>query len=121
MQPGSAIGIQLVRGDAEIMNWNPTLRMVIGYLALGHPFLHRGEANYFLSSVYVNFSLQGMDLPFKVGTVIEEVGIIDQDRSAGVAGKIGVMPEVSKIIIKVRNGGEEREYNFEVARDEEIF
>jgi len=121
LQPGSAIGIQLVRGDAEIMSIGTlTLRDGDRILALGHPFLHRGEANYFLSSVYVNFSLQGMDLPFKVGTVIEEVGIIDQDRSAGVAGKIGVMPEVSKIIIKVRNGGEEREYNFEVARDEDI-
>ncbi len=56
-----------------------------------------------------------------MGKVIKEVGIIDQDRSAGVAGKIGVMPEVSKIVIKVRNEGkEEREYSFEVVRDEDI-
>ena len=69
----------------------------------------------------MNFSLQGANLPFKVGKVIKEVGIIDQDRSAGVAGKIGVMPEVSKIVIKVRNEGkEEREYSFEVVRDEDI-
>ncbi len=122
LQPGSAIGIQLVRGDAEVMSIGTlTLRDEDRILALGHPFLHRGEANYFLSSVYVNFSLQGANLPFKVGKVIKEVGIIDQDRSAGVAGKIGVMPEVSKIVIKVRNEGkEEREYSFEVVRDEDI-
>ena len=97
-----------------------TLRDEDRILALGHPFCIEG-GQLFSSSVYVNFSLQGANLPFKVGKVIKEVGIIDQDRSAGVAGKIGVMPEVSKIVIKVRNEGkEEREYSFEVVRDEDI-
>jgi len=122
LQPGSAIGIQLVKGDAEVMSIGTlTLRDGDRILALGHPFLHRGKANYFLSSVYVNFSLQGTNLPFKVGKVIKEVGVIEQDRSAGVAGRIGIMPEVSEVVIKVRNeGGEEREYSFEVVRDEDI-
>ncbi|MDI3542564.1 MAG: hypothetical protein PWP57_167, partial [Candidatus Atribacteria bacterium] len=122
LQPGSAIGIQLVKGDAEVMSIGTlTFRDGDRILALGHPFLHRGKANYFLSSVYVNFSLQGLDLPFKVGKVIKEVGVVEEDRSAGVAGKIGVMPEVSEIKIKVRNGSKgEREYNFEVVREEDI-
>lgn len=122
LQPGSAIGIQLVKGDAEVMSIGTlTFRDGDRILALGHPFLHRGKANYFLSSVYVNFSLQGLDLPFKVGKVIKEVGVVEEDRSAGVAGKIGVMPEVSEIKIKVRNGSKgEKEYNFEVVREEDI-
>lgn len=122
LQPGSAIGIQLVKGDAEVMSIGTlTFRDGDRILALGHPFLHRGKANYFLSSVYVNFSLQGVDLPFKVGKAIKEIGVVEEDRSAGIAGRIGVMPEVSEVKIKVRNEkGEEREYSFEIVKDEDI-
>ncbi|MEN3187768.1 MAG: SpoIVB peptidase S55 domain-containing protein [Atribacterota bacterium] len=121
LQPGSAIGIQLLTGDAEIMSIGTlTFRDGERILALGHPFLHRGKASYFLSSVYVNFSLKGEDFPFKVGTSLETVGMIDQDRGVGVSGRIGTLPEGSEVTIVVRGGSKRGEYHYLSVRDSSI-
>lgn len=121
LQPGSAIGIQLLTGDAEIMSIGTlTFRDGERILALGHPFLHRGKVSYFLSSVYVNFSLKGEDFPFKVGTSLETVGMIDQDRGVGVSGKIGTLPEGSEITIVVKEGSKRGEYHYRAVRESSI-
>ncbi len=121
LQPGGAIGIQLLTGDAEIMSIGTlTFRDGDRILALGHPFLHRGKANYFLSSVYVNFSLEGKDFPFKVGTSLETVGMIDQDRGTGVSGRIGVFPETTEVKVAVKEGTRKGEYRFLAVRDDGI-
>ena len=121
LQPGSAIGIQLLTGDAEIMSIGTlTLKDGERILALGHPFLHRGKANYFLSSVYVNFSLKGEDFPFKVGTSLATIGVIDQDRGVGVSGKIGAVPEGSEINVVVREGSKKGEYRYLAVKDQAI-
>lgn len=118
LQPGSAIGIQVLTGDAEIMSIG-TLTFQDGerILALGHSFLHRGRVNYFLSSVYVNFSLKGEDFPFKVGTSLKTVGVIEQDRGVGISGRIGTLPESSEIAIRVKSGSKKGEYHYTAVRD----
>jgi hypothetical protein len=121
LQPGSAIGIQLLTGDAEIMSIGTlTLKDGERILALGHPFLHRGKVNYFLSSVYVNFSLKGEDFPFKVGTSLATIGMVDQDRGVGVSGKIGTVPEGSEVNVVVREGSKKGEYHYLAVKDQAI-
>ncbi|MGQ9473567.1 MAG: SpoIVB peptidase S55 domain-containing protein [Candidatus Caldatribacteriaceae bacterium] len=118
LQPGSAIGIQLLTGDAEIMSIGTlTFQDRERILALGHPFLHRGRVNYFLSTVYVNFSLKGEDFPFKVGTSLKTVGKIEQDRGVGISGRIGTLPEGSEITITVKEGSKREEYHYTSVRD----
>lgn len=121
LEPGSAIGVQLVTGDAEIVSIGTlTLRDGDRFLALGHPFLHRGKAQYFLSSVYVNFSLKGNEFPFKVGTPLEIVGVVEEDRSTGIAGRLGVFPKTTEVAVRVREGAMKREFHFSVVQEEDI-
>ncbi len=121
LEPGSAIGVQLVTGDAEVVSIGTlTLRDRDRFLALGHPFLHRGKAQYFLSSVYVNFSLKGDEFPFKVGTPLEIVGVVEEDRSTGIAGRFGVFPKTAEVSVWVKEGATKREFHFSVVREEDI-
>lgn len=121
LEPGSAIGVQLVTGDAEVVSIGTlTLRDGDRFLALGHPFLHRGKAQYFLSSVYVNFSLKGDEFPFKVGTPLEIVGVVEEDRSTGIAGRFGVFPKTTEVAVRVREGAIKREFRFSVVQEEDI-
>ncbi|MGC8777691.1 MAG: SpoIVB peptidase S55 domain-containing protein [Candidatus Caldatribacteriaceae bacterium] len=121
LEPGGAIGIQLLTGDAEILSIGTlTFRDGERILALGHPFLHRGKVSYFLSSVYVNFSLKGEEFPFKVGTSLETVGMIDQDRGVGVSGRIGTLPEGSEIHVTVKEGSKKGDYHYTAVRDSAI-
>lgn len=121
LEPGSAIGVQLVTGDAEIVSIGTlTLRDGDRFLALGHPFLHRGRTQYFLSSVYVNFSLKGSEFPFKVGTPLEVVGVVEEDRSTGIAGRFGVFPRTTEVAVRVREGTVKREFHFSVVQEEDV-
>jgi hypothetical protein len=121
LEAGSAIGVQLVTGDAEVVSIGTlTIRDGDRFLALGHPFLHRGRAQYFLSSVYVNFSLKGDEFPFKVGTPLGIVGVVEEDRSAGIAGRFGVLPETTEVTIGVKEGTKKREFHFSVVQDEDV-
>jgi len=122
IEPGSAIGVQLIHGDVDIVSLGTlTWRDNNKILAFGHPFLHQGKVNYFLSSMYVNFSLEGKDFPFKVGTPIQPIGIIDEDRSAGIAGRLGVMPKVIKAEIEIGNEKSVLSRNdFEIVQDENV-
>jgi hypothetical protein len=86
LEPGSAVGVQLVRGDVSLGAMG-TVTYVEGnkVLAFGHPFLKKGATGYFLTNAYVFTTVKGMENSFKVGAVGPALGIIDQDRGAGVA------------------------------------
>lgn len=71
--------------------------------------------------MYVNFSLEGKDFPFKVGTPIQPIGIVDEDRSAGIAGRLGVLPKVIKADIEIGSEKSVISQNyFEIIQDENV-
>ncbi|MEI6157406.1 MAG: hypothetical protein WCP87_03475, partial [Atribacterota bacterium] len=86
-----------------------------------HPFLHRGKVSYYLSSMYVNFSLEGKDFPFKVGTPIQPVGIVEEDRGVGITGRLGVMPQVISTHIQINDESKSvTDYHFDIVQDENV-
>lgn len=98
LEPGSSIGVELVRGDMSIgaigtVTWkdDDTGRI----LAFGHPFLQRGEADYFMTNAWIFASIPNMESAFKVGALGALKGRISQDRTTGIAGQIN---ENTKII-----------------------
>ncbi|WP_370516729.1 SpoIVB peptidase S55 domain-containing protein [Sporomusa sp. KB1] len=123
VEPGSTIGIQLVRGDVSVGALG-TVTYVEGdkILAFGHPFLKRGKANYFLTDADVFTTISGLENSFKVGTPTEAIGVINQDRGAGVAGKLGKFPGIVPLRITVtdKNLGQTNELWAQVIRDEEL-
>ena len=102
IEAGSAIGIQLTRGDINITSIGTvTYREGDKILALGHPFLKKGEVSFFLSAVYIYHSLPNMVMPFKLGAPLNLVGKIVQDREAGILAILNSYPRVIPLKIQV--------------------
>ncbi|HWQ60789.1 MAG TPA: SpoIVB peptidase S55 domain-containing protein [Negativicutes bacterium] len=124
LEPGSAVGVQLVRGDVSLGAMG-TVTYVEGnkVLAFGHPFLKKGATGYFLTNAYVFTTVKGMENSFKVGAVGPALGVIDQDRGAGVSGQMGLFPSVVPLRIGVtdRALGTSRDAVVQIVQDEQLF
>jgi len=104
IEAGSAIGIQLTRGDVNITSIGTvTYREGNKILALGHPFLKKGEVSYLISAVYIYHSLPNIIMPFKLGSPLNLVGRVVQDREAGILAILNSYPPVIPLKIHVTN------------------
>lgn len=104
IEAGSAIGIQLTRGDVNITYIGTvTYREGDKVLALGHSFLKKGEVSFLLSEVYIYHSLPNMVMPFKLGAPLNLVGKIVQDREVGILGILNSYPRIIPLKIQVTN------------------
>ncbi len=111
IEAGSAIGIQLTRGDVNItFIATVTYREGDKVLALGHPFLKKGEVSFLLSEVYIYHSLPNMVMPFKLGVPLNLVGKIVQDREAGILAILNSYPRIIPLKIQVTNINTELSY-----------
>ncbi|MBM3308145.1 MAG: hypothetical protein FJY74_07460 [Candidatus Eisenbacteria bacterium] len=116
--PGSAIGVQLVRGDA---NWTAvgtlTHREDDRVIAFGHPLFQGGEVELPMVGAYVHALLPLQSMSFKYATGSELLGTMVQDRRRMVAGRLGPAPKMIGLSLRVVAGsGEPRSFEFEVAR-----
>jgi len=115
IEPGSAIGIGLTRGDVNIsVIGTTTYRQGDKIIALGHPFMKRGNASYFLSSVYIYQSLPNIVMPFKIGSPVQLVGRVSQDREAGIVGILNSYPRTIPLKINVRDTDKDLKYQMGV-------
>lgn len=123
VEPGSTIGVQLVRGDVSVGSLGTVTYVEDGkILAFGHPFLKRGQANYFLTDANVYTTVKGLENSFKVGSPTEAIGMITQDRGAGLAGKLGHFPSIVPLRISVTDKNLNRTNDLwaQVVQDEEL-
>lgn len=102
LEPGSAVGIELVRGDVSVGAIG-TVTYTEGnkVLAFGHPFLQRGKASYLLTDATIYTVVNGLESGFKVGSTGNLLGMVTQDRKAGIAGTVGQYPAVIPMRITV--------------------
>lgn len=104
IEAGSAIGIQLARGDVNIISIGTvTYREGDKILALGHSFLRKGEVSFLLSAAYIYYSLPNMVMPFKLGAPLNLVGKIVQDREAGILAILNSYPRIIPLKVQVTN------------------
>lgn len=106
LQPGSAVGVSLMRGDIQLgalgtVTWVGDDGKI---LAFGHPFMQRGDSCYFMNKAWILASLPNLESAYKVGTIGATIGTINQDRSAGIAGQIGQGPPVVPVYVSVTDG-----------------
>jgi hypothetical protein len=123
LEPGSAIGVALIKGDiAAYAIGTMTYRDGDRILAFGHPFTGIGPANYLLMNATIFQVVKGQQQNIKVGAAGAPVGIISQDRPAGIGGTIGVMPRMFGVRVRVtdEDTGHERNFNFQVIPSPEI-
>lgn len=123
LEPGSAIGVALLKGDiAAYAIGTMTYRDGNRILAFGHPFTGIGPASYLLMNAKIFQVVQGQQQNIKIGAVGAPVGIVSQDRPAGIGGTIGVMPRMFGVRVHVidADGGADHAYNFQVIPNTEI-
>ena len=122
LEPGSAVGVQLVRGDVSLGALGTVTYVDENrILAFGHPFLKRGPADFLMTNAYIFTTIRGLESSFKVGATGEVIGTISQDRGAGVAGEMNRFPGIVPLRMNIRaadSGG--REMAVQIVQDEEI-
>jgi len=104
LKPGSAVGIQLTRGDIDITAIGTlTYLQDSSLLAFGHPFMNRGNVSFMFSSAYIHDVIKSRSMPFKLGSAVELLGSVTQDRPAGISGSVGQFPSISSLRIFVND------------------
>ncbi|KMO86695.1 SpoIVB peptidase S55 [Megasphaera cerevisiae DSM 20462] len=104
LEPGSSVAAALVNGDMK-MGAIGTVTYVDNnnIVAFGHPFLKKGSMNYFMHNAYIFTIVNNLASSFKLGSVGAEIGKINQDRGAGIAGQYGYLAPGIPVIIKVHD------------------
>lgn len=119
LEPGSAVAVDLMRGDLQIsaigtLTWRDGDRVLI----FGHPFFQSGEVRLPLSTASITTVVASNYLSFKLGSRGREVGVVTQDRRPGVSGTIG--PRVPLLPLSVRIEGTRptpQRFRFELVED----
>ncbi|MCR4401194.1 MAG: hypothetical protein NUW12_00190 [Firmicutes bacterium] len=121
LEPGSCIGVQLVRGDVSVTAIGTvTYRQGSEVLAFGHSLLGRGNASYFAAGAEVYVVVAGETMPFKIASPLGLAGTIVQDRTHGVLADIGTKPPSVPVTVSVRDRdtGRARMLRADIVRDE---
>jgi hypothetical protein len=123
LEPGSAVGVQLVRGDVSLGALGTVTYVDENrILAFGHPFLKRGPTGFLMTNAYIFTTIRGLESSFKVGATGEVIGTISQDRGAGIAGEMNRFPGIVPMRMNIRSAeaGDGREMAVQIVQDEEI-
>jgi hypothetical protein len=119
LQPGSAVGLKLVRGDID-MTATGTVTWVEGdsVLAFGHPLFGLGSVDLPLTGARVELLLPSLMRSTRLATPLSEAGSLRQDRASGVFGLLGAEPRMIPVRFKLAGAAvEERVYSFDIADD----
>ena len=104
LQAGSSVAAALVNGDMKMGAIGTVTYVDNGnVVAFGHPFLKKGSMNYFMHNAYIFTIVNNMSSSFKLGSVGAEIGRVNQDRGAGIAGRYGKLASGIPVVIKVRD------------------
>ncbi len=94
LQPGAAVGVQLVSGDFDINSVGTvTYRDGDRLLAFGHPLMKLGQTQLPLTTAWVHQVVAKMDFSFRMASGIAPVGTLSQDTAWSIAGQLGSLPE----------------------------
>ena len=110
LEPGSSVGAALIQGDLTLgalgtVTWTDERGRI---LAFGHPFMKRGEADFFLTKTWVLASLPNLQAAYKIGNIGAAAGSFNQDRNAGIAGQIGRLPAYIPLYVSVSDSTRSR-------------
>ncbi len=123
LEPGSAISVQLVRGDVTIAAVG-TVTEIQGnsVLAFGHPFLGVGEVSLALAPAQVSYIVPSDVVPFKLANNGQTLlGSITQDRAPAIAGVLGLEPDFLPITITLSGEGSSVTKRIEITNDERYY
>jgi hypothetical protein len=119
LEPGSAVGVQLVRGDVD-MTATGTVTYVDGdaLYAFGHPLYGLGDVDMPLTAARVETLLPSVEQSLKVAVPLDLAGAFRQDRASAIFGRLGATPSMVPVRLQVTDGsGLRRNYAFDLVDD----
>lgn len=115
LRAGSAVSVVLVEGDLNLAaHGTLTERRGDEVLAFGHPVFAFGPGLLPMGTSEVITIINNRANSFKVSNVGQVVGAFDQDRQAGMRGRLGAVAPTIPLAVRVR-GAAERDYHMRVA------
>ena len=124
LEAGSAVGASIMQGDLTLgalgtVTWVDDKGNV---LAFGHPFMQRGECNFFMNKVWVLGCIPNLQSSYKVGNLGEVIGSFTQDRASGIGGKEGKAPNSIPVFVSVSDiaRGENNSVRVNIIEDEKL-
>ena len=105
LEPGSAFAVQLLRGDFQVAAFGTITEIDEHnrFVGFGHPFLHKGNVNYFVAPAVIHQTLPNLEFPFKIASAGPSAGTVYQDRAAGVGGVLHYYSDYIPIMITVED------------------
>ncbi len=123
LEPGSAISVQLARGDVTIAGVG-TVTEVDGnnILAFGHQLLGQGDVSFAFAPAFVSYIVPSSVVPFKLADNGQTLlGTIKQDRPAAIAGTLGSTPSFLPVTLTLVSDELTLVKRFEVVNDERYY
>jgi hypothetical protein len=120
LRPGDAVGVSLIGGDAE-MGATGTVTHIDGdrVYAFGHPFFNLGPTTFPMTRAYVYTSLPSLMASFKIATMGDVIGTMQQDRATAIAGTLGNGPRVIPVNVTLESDrGPRRSFKYTVVDDQ---
>jgi hypothetical protein len=122
LREGDAIGVSLVGGDIE-MGATGTITHIDGdrVYAFGHPFYGLGPTEFPMTRAYVYAILPSLMTSFKISTLGETIGTMQQDRATAIAGMLGKGPRLVPMKVTLQRAGDDatkRTFTFQLANDQ---
>jgi len=118
VEPGSAIGVELVRGDMSVVGTGTVTYVDHNtVLAFGHPMTGTGELYLPLVDAEIHAILPSLAQSMKLSSPLTEVGALIQDRKSCILGDLGARVTMVPVTIRVNApGAPERVFHAEIAR-----
>ena len=120
LRPGDPVGVQLLSGDGE-MGATGTVTHVDGtrVYAFGHPFFNVGPAEFPMTRARVYTTLPSLQSSFKIATMGDVIGSVQQDRATAIAGTLGAGPRLIPIHVSLTSDrGPEHTFTFNIVNDQ---
>lgn len=118
--PGSPLSIAMVMGDFDLSGIG-TVTHVEGdrVYGFGHPMLGLGACELPMMTGYIHTVYPRASVSMKMGSPLKIVGVIDTDVSTSVSGRIGPMPDLLPLSVRVKTGrfAESRTYKVRMVRE----
>ncbi len=120
--PGSAVGVELVRGDMSATAiGTATYRDGNRVLAFGHPFYALGRVRLPMTAATIHAVFANQQISTKVGSATRTCGTLVADRSVGIAGELGAAPSMIPLSVAIHGPrARDREFHFQVARSRSL-
>ncbi|HEX5758704.1 MAG TPA: hypothetical protein VF121_05880, partial [Thermoanaerobaculia bacterium] len=116
LEPGAAVGAVMIDGDLRLAATG-TVTDVDGerVLAFGHPFLGLGPIRVPMATAEIVTVVSNQYSSFKLSNLGTAVGAFEQDRAAGIQGRLGATAPMIPLTVRVGSGPEARTFRMRLA------